>query len=120
MVMKTAKEIKLNNQIYTVLECQACGATTRVKGKVNSNGSIAARERSCRSCVPLHMHRTSQGWWHEFGLDRNPGVYGPMPHKRTSLRYRLEEARRMGWMEWTWDDEYKEERKGVSIVLETS
>jgi hypothetical protein len=43
-----------------------------------------------------------------------------MPYKRTSLRYRLEEARRMGWMEWTWDDEYKEERKGVSIVLETS
>ena len=112
--MKTAKEIKLNNQIYTVLECQACGATTHVKGKVNSNGSIAAQERSCRSCVPLHMHRTSQGWWHEFGLDTNPGVYGPMPHKRTSERYRLEEARQRGWVAYMQQDEYTDERKGIT------
>ena len=38
------------------------------------------------------------GWWHDFGLDKNHGVYGPMPRLRTSLRYRLEEERRMGLM----------------------
>ena len=40
-------------------------------------------------------------------------VYGLMPRMRTSQRYRIEEARRMGWMAWTWDDEYTEQRKGV-------
>ena len=32
-----------------------------------------------------------------FFLKKNPGVYGPMPGLRISLRYRIEEARRMGW-----------------------
>ena len=36
-----------------------------------------------------------------------------MQRLRTSRRYRMEEARRMGWMAWTWHDEYEEERKGV-------
>jgi hypothetical protein len=27
----------------------------------------------------------------------------------------MEEARRMGWMAWTWNDEYKEDRKGATI-----
>jgi hypothetical protein len=26
----------------------------------------------------------------------------------------MEEARRMGWMSWTWQDEYTEDRKGTS------
>ena len=33
---------------------------------------------------------------------------------QTSTRYRIEEARRMGWMAWTWNDEYKEERRGMN------
>jgi len=57
------------------------------------------------------MNKTN--WWKEFGLESNPYVYGPMPRLRTSVRYRIEEARRMGWMAWTWDDEYKDERKGT-------
>ena len=46
-------------------------------------------------------------------IDKNPYVYGPLQRLRTSERYRIEEARRMGWMAWTWDDEYTEERKGL-------
>ena len=37
-----------------------------------------------------------------------------MPYKRTSERFRIEEARRMGWVAWTWQDEYTEERKGIT------
>ena len=36
-----------------------------------------------------------------------------MPRMRTSERDRMEEARRMGYMAWTWNDEYAEQRKGV-------
>ena len=53
------------------------------------------------------------GWWLAFNFDTNPYVYGPMQRLRTGKRYRMEEARRMGWMAWTWDDEYKEERKAL-------
>ncbi len=34
-----------------------------------------------------------------------------MTRLRTSQRYRMEEARRNGWMAWVWCDEYQEERK---------
>jgi len=37
-----------------------------------------------------------------------------MPRLRTSERWRLEEARRMGWVAWYWKDEYKEQRAGNS------
>jgi hypothetical protein len=37
-----------------------------------------------------------------------------MPHKRTSERFRIEEAQRMGWVAWTWQDEYSEARKGIA------
>ena len=73
----------------------------------------AALGRPCGACNPCRNPLVKQGWWLAFGLDRNPYVYGPMPRLRTSTRYRLEEARRMGWMAWTWNDEYKEERRGV-------
>ena len=72
-------------------------------------------ERPCGACNPVRNPLVNQGWWLEFGLDCNPYVYGPMPRLRTSVRYRLEEARRMGWMAWTWNDEYMEERKGLAI-----
>ena len=114
--MKTAKEIKIDNRTYTVLECTNCGATTRVVGKLGSKKARVAQERACATCTPRHFHRPSQGWWVAFGLDKNPYVYGPMRHKRTGIRFRMEEARRMGWTAWTWNDEYSEERKGVTIT----
>ena len=43
-----------------------------------------------------------------------------MPRLRTSLRYRMEEARRMGYMAWTWHDEYEEELKGVQPQSQTT
>ena len=113
--MKTAKEIKVDNRIRTVLECTLCGSTTYVKARIDTKTSKDAIERSCRACSAF-QGLINQGWWLEFGLKKNPYVYGPMPRLRTGLRYRIEEARRMGWMAWTWKDEYVEERKGVTIT----
>ena len=70
----------------------------------------AALGRPCGACNPVRNPLVNQGWWLEFGLDRNPYVYGPMPRLRTSVRYRLEEARRMGWTSWCWQDEYTKDR----------
>ena len=111
--MKTAKEMYVDNRVRTVMECSVCGATTHVKAGINTKTSQAALGRPCGACNPCRNPLVNQGWWLAFGLDRNPYVYGPMPRLRTSTRYRLEEARRMGWMAWTWNDEYKEERKGL-------
>ena len=110
--MKTAKEIKVNSRIRTVIECSLCGATTHTKAGIDTATSKAALERSCGACMPCNPP-AYEGWWKKFGLKKNPGVYGPMPRLRTGRRYRMEEARRMGWMAWTWHDEYEEERKGV-------
>jgi hypothetical protein len=49
-------------------------------------------------------------WWVKFGLKMNPYVYGPMPWKRTSQKFRLAEARKMGWISWNWNDGMAEER----------
>ena len=113
--MKIAKQIKINNRTRTVIECSICGATTCIKGRIHSKRSKAAIERPCKACSPSPL-LNNQGWWLEFGLKKNPYVYGPMPRLRTGRQYRMEEARRMGWMAWTWDDEYKEERKGVTAA----
>ena len=113
--MKTAKEIYVGNRVRTVMECPVCGATTHVKAGIDTKTAQAALDRPCGACNPVGNPLVNQGWWLQFGLDRNPYVYGPMPRLRTSVRFRLEEARRMGWMAWTWNDEYAEERKGQSI-----
>lgn len=39
----------------------------------------------------------SSSWWRAFNLITNPYIYGPMPWKRGSLKYRKEEAVSMGW-----------------------
>ena len=39
-LMKTAKQIKINNHTYTITECSVCGATTRIKGSLDTNGCI--------------------------------------------------------------------------------
>ena len=111
--MKIAKQIYVDNRVRTLIECTHCGCTTHIKAGTHTKTSQAAIERPCKACNPAQNPLNNKGWWHDFGLDKNPGVYGPMPRLRTSLRYRLEEARRMGWMAWSWEDEYKEERKGV-------
>ena len=36
-----------------------------------------------------------------------------MQRLRTGRQYRIEEARPMGWMAWTWNNEYSSERKGL-------
>ena len=71
-----------------------------------------AIERSCGACTPPNP-LVNEGWWKELGLKKNPYIIGLMPRMRTSERYRMEEARRMGFMAWTWNDEYAEQRKGV-------
>tara|TARA_B100000073_G_scaffold166988_1_gene138235 strand:+ start:3146 stop:3490 length:345 start_codon:yes stop_codon:yes gene_type:complete len=109
--MKTAKQIKVNNRVKTVIECSVCGATTKTNAGMDTKTSKQAIERPCGTCIPVHNHLTQIGWWLEFNLDKNPYVYGPMPRLRTGRQYRMEEARRNGWMAWTWDDEYKEHRK---------
>ena len=110
--MKTGKEIKVNNRVRTVIECSLCGATTHVQGGIDTKKSKTVIARFCGSCSRPQPIRTSEGWWHELGLKKNPYIYGPMPRLRTGLRYRMEEARRMGYMAWTWHDEYEEDRKG--------
>ena len=109
--MKIAKEFYVGNRVRTVMECSVCGAKTRVKAGIDTKTAQAVLERPCGACNPVKNPLANQRWWLEFGLECNPYVYGPMPRLRTSTRYRLEEARRMGWMAWTWDDEYTEARK---------
>ena len=118
--MKKAKEIKVNNRVRTVIECQSCGATTHVNAGMDTKRSKAAIARSCKACKPPQNLPINQGWWLEFGLDKNPYIYGPMPRLRTGLRYRMEEARRMGWMAWVWHDEYEQDRKGVQPQLQAT
>ena len=112
--MKTAKEIKINNRTHTLLTCTACGAVTRVKAGLATKTTREAIARRCGSCAPRNK-LCGSGWWLAFGLTSNPYVYGPMPRMRTGLRYRMEEARRRGWMAWTWTDEYAAERRGIPI-----
>jgi hypothetical protein len=112
-LMKTAKQIKINNQTYTVTECSVCGATTRIKASLDTKTARKAIEHPCGTCNPIHNPLQGKGWWLAFKLDENPYVYGPMPRLRTSKTHRMEEARRNGWMAWVWCDEYKEERRGL-------
>ena len=51
-------------------------------------------------------------WWAKFNLKVNPYIYGPMPWKRTSIRWRREEASR-GVRMWIWKDEMTADRYGV-------
>ena len=106
---KKAKEIKLDGITYTEMKCSYCGRVTRLKGKITSKGSKQAIERPCGTCErPTRQCGTN--WWHQFGLKKNPFVYGPMQYKRTSERWRLEEARQRGWLAWYWQDELTEQR----------
>ena len=114
--MNTAKETYVDNKARTVLECTLCGATTYVKAGIDTKSPKDAIERFCRACSAPQNLPINEGWWKEFGLKNNPYVYGPMPRLRTGLRYRIEEARRIGWMAWVCPDEYSEERKGVTIT----
>ena len=43
-----------------------------------------------------HQVRSSS-WWRAFGLMTNPYIYGPMPWKRSNLKYRKQEAVERGW-----------------------
>ena len=95
--MKTAKEIKVGNRVRTVIECTLCGATTFTNTGIDTKTSKDAIKRSCGACTPRNP-LVNEGWWKEFGLKKNPYIYGPMPRMRTSERYCMEEARRIGYM----------------------
>ena len=112
--MKTANQIYVDNKVKTEITCSNCGAKTHVNCGVNTKTVEDALERNCRTCNPNTFPLVNQGWWKEFGLDSNPYVYGPMPRLRTGREFRMKEARSMGWMAWTWQDEYKESRKSDS------
>ena len=111
--MKIANQVKVDNRTITILTCADCGHETKPVGGINTKRVQEAMNRSCKACTPTRGPFNANGWWKEFGLDSNPYVYGPMPRKRTSQFYRMQEARRMGWMSWIWVDEYKDERKGL-------
>ena len=111
--MTTAKQIKVNNRVRTVITCSDCGAVTHTDSSIDTKSTKKAIARACKACTPRTFPLNNQGWWIELGLDKNPYVYGPMPRLRTGRQYRMEEARRMGWMAWTWNDEYSNERKGL-------
>ena len=109
--MKTANQIYVDNKVKTEITCSNCGTKTHVNCGVNTKTVEDALDRSCRTCNPHTFPLVNLGWWKEFGLDSNPYVYGPMPRLRTGREHRMKEARRMGWMAWTWNDEYQEDRK---------
>ena len=88
--MKTAKQIKVNNRVKTVIECTLCGATTSVNSGIDTKTAKKAFERACKACSPVQNPLVNKGWWLEFGLSSKPYVYGPMPRMRTSqCSYRL-------------------------------
>ena len=105
--MKTTKEIDGDSRKRTGIECQSCGAKTYVKAGIGTKMSKAAIERFCRAHSTPQNLPINQGWWLEFGLDKNPYIYGPMQRLRTGFRYWIEEATRMGYMAWVWHNEYE-------------
>jgi len=96
--MKTGIQIKADNHTQTVITCSDYGSTTSVKAGIDTKTARDATQRPSRACNPIHNHHYGQGWWIQFGLKRNPNVYGPIPRLRTSCDYRTQEARRMRWM----------------------
>ena len=112
--MKTAKQIYVDNRVTTQITCSECGNQTTVKAGIATKIVEAALSRPCGPCNPRSFPLNNVGWWKELGLTSNPYVFGPMPRLRTGREYRMKEARRMGWMAWTWQDEYKDERLGAT------
>jgi hypothetical protein len=110
--MKTMEEIIKAGRTYTLLTCSTCGRQTGVFGKSSNQKVKKAVKRECRTCKPPLTLHAGTNWWRQFGLNKNPYVYGPMPRLRTSERYRIEEARQRGWLAWHWVDEYTDERMG--------
>lgn len=74
-----------------------------VASKRSNHHMLTSFERDARDKAYRHAYHKKtykvrpKGWWREeFGLYSNPYVYGPMPWKRTSLKYRKMEAEH-GW-----------------------
>lgn len=110
--MKNANEFTRDRRTFTLITCNDCGSETSMPGRMTSQKAQQAIERNCRACNPV-VRQGGTNWWSQLGLKKNPYVYGPMPRKRTSERWRLEEARKMGWLAWYWVDEYTEQRLGA-------
>ncbi len=82
--MKISIETKVNNRVRTAIGCSEGSKKTYVICKIDTKKAKTAIERSCRTCSPPKRVPTNEGWWKEFGLDKNSYVYGPMPKLRTS------------------------------------
>ena len=108
--MKTAKEIYVDKRIRIVLKCTLCGSTTYVKAGIDTKTSKDAIKLSCRAFTPF-KGIINESWWKEFGLKKNPYVYGPMPRLRTEVKYR---TKRQGvWAENT-IGRNEDQRNGVT------
>ena len=49
--MKTAKQIKVNNRVETVIQCTLCGTTTTLKAGIDTKSDKAAIGRRCGGCL---------------------------------------------------------------------
>ena len=81
-----------------------CGAEVTPKGYPTTKKVQTALTAACRQCSEPVRYSHCGNWWTEFGLAKNPYVYGPMPWKRTSEFWRRVEARERGWPAWHWSD----------------
>ena len=108
--MKTAKEIKIGNRTYTHFTCTKCGKVTKVAAGLNTKTARTVLMRKCAGCHEWSRSQASTNWWSQFGLTKNPYVYGPMPKRRTGEFWRRAEARARGWLSHYWIDEYTAQR----------
>ena len=51
--MKTAKQIKVNNRVCTVIACTDCGAVNLTNTGINTKTTQQATQRACKSCGRL-------------------------------------------------------------------
>ena len=111
--MKTAKQIMVGNRTYTHLTCTKCGKVTKVAAGLHTKTARQALTRKCSGCHEWSRPTGSTQWWTQFGLTKNPFVYGPMPRRRTGEFWRRAEARVRGWLAHYWTDEYSEQRRAL-------
>ena len=72
------------------------------RGIINVNEFLERKQKVIAAgAIPISdipFTRETHNWWREnFGLYDNPYIYGPMPWKRTSDKYRKQEAIERGW-----------------------
>ena len=103
--MKTITGTRLvNGRTHTTMCCDKCGKERAVEGKPNTKHIERALQQPCLCSKTFHKPQHGANWWAAFGLSKNPGIYGPMPWKRTGMFWRMKEARETGLLCWRWVD----------------